>query len=105
MALRVRNLALGAPKKTPAISTSSEGPIGKAIRNKHLRSREILTFKPFKGLGKNLPTVAEAKAWKLRSDQLYAVEWAWVMVEGRKAIEKNPHWLGGHLAQITMLGG
>ena len=47
-----------------------------------------MTFKPFKGLEKNLPTVAEAKAWKLRSDQLYAVEWAWVMVEGRKAIEK-----------------
>ena len=102
MALRARNLALGAPKK---ISTSSEGPIGKAIGNKHLTSREILTFKPFKGLGKNLPTVAEAKAWKLRSDQLYAVEWAWVMVECQKAIEKNPHWLGGHLAQITMLGG
>ena len=62
-----------------------------------------MTFKPFKGLGKKLPTVAEAKAWKLRSDQLYAVEWAWVMVEDRKAIEKNPHWLGCHLAHIYLM--
>ena len=69
---------------------TSEGLVGKLITAKDLTDKEIVNFKPFKGLGAKLPTLEEAKHWNLRCDQKYALTWAWVMIEGPAAVQRNP---------------